>query len=102
MILMVVDKLFLDSNLSLMSSTTMLTNNILQLNWDGPRNPCQVIHLSPARDSERCSIDKDMVVQDVALESEEDEVASMYVGGGSRVENDKNQREDVLDTRCMA
>jgi hypothetical protein len=93
MSLAVVEELLLDGNPGLATNTTMLANDILQLNSDHPEEPREdhTIHLPLRGDSKRRRVGEDMVVKGVALQCEEDEVAPAGISGKSQAEEDGDQ-----------
>jgi hypothetical protein len=99
--LMVAKELLLDGNPGLASSATTLMNDIMRLNSDWPKDPGEdhTIHLTPVGDNKRCCFGEDVVVKGVALQREEDKVA-LAGAGGSKVEKDRNQGANVLNT-CL-
>lgn len=87
----IAEKVLLNGNLGLTSCATALTNDVLQLDGDRPRvlGEDHIVLSSSGWDSEGHRIGENMVVQNVALQHE-DEVAPAVVGGGDRVEEDKD------------
>jgi hypothetical protein len=93
MSLVVAEELLFNGNRGLMGSAVMPANDFLQLDGDRPEDL--------GGDSEGHRVTKNVVVQGVVLQDEEDEVAPAGMGGGSRVEDDEDQRSDVQDIRRL-
>lgn len=93
----------LNGNPSLASNATTLTDNVLQLDGDGPENPGEdnAIHPTSGGDSEGHHVCENVVVDSIALQGEEDKVAPTDIAGGSQVKENGNQGLDVLDTHRL-
>jgi hypothetical protein len=103
MSLVVAEELLFNGNRGLMGSAVMPANDFLQLDGDRPEDLGEnhTIHPPLGGDSEGHRVTKNVVVQGVVLQDEEDEVAPAGMGGGSRVEDDEDQRSDVQDIRRL-
>jgi hypothetical protein len=102
-LLMVTEKLVLDSEPQVTRGGTTFPNHLMELQGDRVANPVEddAVHLAPARIDGRSDIRVDVVEEGVALKDHHHQVTLAGVGGGGGVEDDVHEGADVEDGHCL-
>jgi hypothetical protein len=102
--LVVAEELLLEGNPKLLSGAVAGTSGLLEVDADGAEQPRQdhAIHLVLVGVVEGRNVGGDVVIESVALERQQHEVASTRVLGGRDVEDDGHQGPDVLDADSLS
>lgn len=87
------EELLHNSNPNLANNTTMLVDDVLQLDGDNLDDPREdhTVWLALGWECGAYSVDEYMIIEDVSLKGQEDEVTLAGTRGGAQVQEDENK-----------